>query len=210
VIAVHNLHKLILFCHCLNLSHLPVGGLHFSSLLVQNFLPVYHRAIRLYTTSCEAFPKDLFRSDLQIYADYSGHSCRVNRIYIYMQADRHSASGRSGVIVPRPKIVHVALYVLFFPRKRLLGQRIPFFFVGAALQAEWIVIVSFHNNARLVDHRPRAAQIILHAEMFRMLRRNVSLVCSMTMGTMKKNSLPSPAGGLLFVLAKRTKSPWPQ
>jgi hypothetical protein len=41
--------------------------------------------------------------------------------------------------------------------------------------------------------------------MFRMLCRNVSLIFSMTIGTIKKNSLPSPTGGVLLTGQKNQK-----
>jgi hypothetical protein len=63
------------------------------------------------------------------------------------------------------------------------------------------------SKARLMAHGPCAAQIILQGEMFRMLCRNVSLIFSMTIGTIKKNSLPNPTGGCSFDGPKEPKAP---
>jgi hypothetical protein len=48
-------------------------------------------------------------------------------------------------------------------------------------------------------------KLSLHIEVFWILCRNVSLIFSMTIGTIKKNSLPNPTGGVLLTGQKNQK-----
>jgi hypothetical protein len=106
--------------------------------------------------------------------------------------------------------MQITLYVLFFPRKRLLRQRIPFFFVGAALQAKGIVIVGFASTTSPASSTTARMlfNLSFHIEVFWIVCRNVSLIFSMTIGTIKKELSAKPCRGPSFCFGKKKQKPW--
>jgi hypothetical protein len=104
-------------------------------------------------------------------------------------------------------IVTVNIHTQFtsFHRQITLSKREPSSLACGNLIRMTVHSVIGVSKARLMAHGPCAAQIILQGEMFRMLCRNVSLICSMIIGTIKKNSLPSLTGGVLLTGQKNQK-----